>query len=78
MYVCVCRGVTEKDIETAVQSGARRLRDLRLQLGVVEECGRCAQCARECLKEAVCQMSAPAAPLPCRTQPYFLLAQEAA
>ncbi len=55
MYVCVCRAVTEKHIENAVQGGARRLRDLREQLGVTEECGRCAKCAKQCLDEAIGQ-----------------------
>ena len=58
MYVCVCRAVTEKHIETAVLGGARRLRDLRVQLGVTEECGRCAKCAKQCLDEAVGQTCA--------------------
>ena len=53
MYVCVCRAVTEKDIESAVAGGARRLRDLRIELGVTEECGRCAKCARQCLAAAL-------------------------
>lgn len=60
MYVCICRAVTEKHIETAVQGGARRLRDLRAQLGVTEECGRCAQCAKQCLDGAVEQACASA------------------
>lgn len=50
MYVCVCQGVTEKHIAHAVRNGARRLRDLREQLGVTTECGRCAECAHQCLK----------------------------
>lgn len=56
MYVCVCRAVTEKHIENAVLSGARKLRDLREQLGVTEECGRCAKCARQCLEGAMGQV----------------------
>ena len=43
--VCVCRAVTEKQIETAVHAGARHLRDLRTGLGIIEDCGRCARCA---------------------------------
>ncbi|WP_374246572.1 (2Fe-2S)-binding protein [Zoogloea sp.] len=55
MYVCVCRAVTEKHIESAVVGGARRLRDLRAELGVTEDCGRCAQCAKQCLHAALDQ-----------------------
>ncbi|MDD3354152.1 (2Fe-2S)-binding protein [Zoogloea sp.] len=73
MYVCVCRAVTEKHIETAVKAGARRLRDLRVQLGVTEECGRCAKCAKQCLEGAVDQAST-SAPRP----RHYPLIQEAA
>lgn len=55
MYVCVCRAITEKQIESAVVGGARRLRDLRVELGVTEECGRCARCAKQCLHQALDQ-----------------------
>ena len=52
MYVCVCLAVTDRQIREAAQSGARTLKDLRRDLGVTSECGRCACCARDCLKEA--------------------------
>jgi bacterioferritin-associated ferredoxin len=52
MYVCVCQAVTDRQIREAAQSGARTLKDLRRDLGVTRDCGRCASCARECLREA--------------------------
>lgn len=52
MYVCVCKAVTDKQIRQAAERGARTLGDLRRELGVTLDCGRCASCARECLKEA--------------------------
>ena len=52
MYVCLCHGVTDRDIRAAAANGARTLKDLRRDLGVTSECGRCACCARDCLKEA--------------------------
>lgn len=52
MYVCVCRAVTDGQIREAAQGGARTLRDLRRDLGVTSDCGRCASCARECLQDA--------------------------
>jgi len=52
MYVCVCNAVTDSQIREAAQSGARTLRDLRQQLGVTLDCGRCASCAHACLREA--------------------------
>jgi bacterioferritin-associated ferredoxin len=52
MYVCVCQAVTDLDIHKAAQNGARTLMDLRRDLQVSVECGRCASCARKCLKQA--------------------------
>lgn len=53
MYVCICHAVTDKDIERAVDDGARRLRDLSRALSVATRCGRCAVCAHDCLKKAL-------------------------
>ncbi len=52
MYVCVCNAVTDSQIREAAQGGARTLRDLRRELGVTQDCGRCASCAHECLRQA--------------------------
>jgi bacterioferritin-associated ferredoxin len=52
MYVCICRQVTDRDIHEAVAQGACRMRDLREQLGVSTQCGKCAGCANDLLKEA--------------------------
>jgi bacterioferritin-associated ferredoxin len=52
MYVCVCSAVTERQIHLAAQKGARTIKDLRRDLGVTAECGRCATCARQCLRDA--------------------------
>lgn len=52
MYVCVCQAVTERQIHKAAHEGARTLKDLRRDLGVTGDCGRCASCAKACLAEA--------------------------
>ena len=53
MYVCVCQAVTDRQIREAVAGGARTLDDLRRELGVANQCGQCASCARACLREAL-------------------------
>ncbi|MBS0545338.1 MAG: (2Fe-2S)-binding protein [Proteobacteria bacterium] len=53
MYVCVCNAVTERHIVEAARNGTTRLRQLRETLGVTAECGRCAKCAHQCLREAL-------------------------
>ncbi|HMU99544.1 MAG TPA: (2Fe-2S)-binding protein [Rhodocyclaceae bacterium] len=52
MYVCVCHAVTERQIHEAAAAGAKTLKDLRRDLGVASDCGRCTSCARQCLKDA--------------------------
>jgi len=52
MYVCVCQAVTDRQIREAAKDGARTLKDLRRDLGVTRDCGRCASCARACLEQA--------------------------
>ncbi|HVQ61778.1 MAG TPA: (2Fe-2S)-binding protein [Burkholderiales bacterium] len=52
MYVCICKGITDRDIRAAAASGARSLKDLRRELGVASDCGKCASCAQEVLREA--------------------------
>jgi bacterioferritin-associated ferredoxin len=53
MYVCLCNGVTESQIRTAVTDGARSLRELRADLGVASCCGKCADCAQQVLHETL-------------------------
>ncbi len=62
MYVCVCRAVTDRQIREAAENGACSLKDLRRELGVTQDCGRCASCARECLHEARVHLKGPALP----------------
>ncbi len=53
MYVCICNAVTDKAIHRAVRNGARTLRELRYELNVATQCGRCAHCAKKCLHQAL-------------------------
>jgi len=59
MYVCVCNAVTERQVHQAIRDGAQTLRDLRRDLGVTNECGRCAECALSCLRANALQKSDP-------------------
>jgi len=42
MYVCICRAMTEQEIQAAIELGADSMHALRSQLGVSTECGKCA------------------------------------
>jgi bacterioferritin-associated ferredoxin len=52
MYVCLCNGITDRQIRSAVADGARCLSDLQSTLGVATCCGRCADCATGIVREA--------------------------
>ncbi|MCC6915838.1 (2Fe-2S)-binding protein [Nitrosomonas sp.] len=55
MYICLCKGVTDRDICQAVKQGAVRMRDLRSSLGVTGQCGVCACRAKMTLDKALSQ-----------------------
>lgn len=67
MYVCLCKGVTDHEIRKAVRNGGvTTMRELRDELGVATQCGRCARCAKDVLDEALaecreCPIGAPLA-----------------
>lgn len=56
MFVCLCHAVTDKDIKRAVENGACTMRDLRNELQVATQCGRCGQCAKSCLNQALTEV----------------------
>lgn len=50
MYVCICRGVTERHIHSAIERGVRSMRELRAEFGVASCCGKCGPHARQLLQ----------------------------
>ncbi len=59
MFICICNGITERQIRNAIQEGACTVHDLRACLGVGAGCGCCAEFAADMLSEA--QQAAPSA-----------------
>jgi bacterioferritin-associated ferredoxin len=53
MIVCICHGINEKALRTAVDAGATSMSDLQAQTGVATCCGKCADCAKCVLNEAL-------------------------
>jgi len=41
MYVCICNALTEKEIEAAIQDGARTPAGVHRRLGCKPQCGTC-------------------------------------
>jgi len=55
MYVCICNGITDKQIRAAVAGGANSLQRLRDELGVASNCGTCTEHALSLLEDAPTQ-----------------------
>lgn len=53
MYVCLCKGITDRQIKAAIDDGASSLRQLRKALGVASQCGKCSVMTLEILDEAL-------------------------
>jgi bacterioferritin-associated ferredoxin len=53
MFVCVCNGITDRQIEAAIDAGATSLEDLTTALGVASGCGTCAAFTRQLLSRAL-------------------------
>jgi bacterioferritin-associated ferredoxin len=53
MYVCVCNSVTDREIKSAVEFGARSFEDVQASLGVATCCRRCTDCASKVVAAAL-------------------------
>ncbi|MEH6403177.1 MAG: (2Fe-2S)-binding protein [Sneathiella sp.] len=42
MYICLCNGISDKDIEVAVSNGARTVSSVYGAHGCAPQCGKCA------------------------------------
>lgn len=58
MYVCLCRGITKKQVLNAIAQGARCNRDLNQCLGKTPDCGQCAKTTRRLMQQAPHAISA--------------------
>ena len=52
VYVCICNGVTERDIREAAESGCRSVPELTMRTGAGANCGSCLDMAAELLEQA--------------------------
>ncbi len=50
MYVCLCKAVTDRQIRETLSSGACTFADIRRELGVATQCGKCSQMARSIIE----------------------------
>jgi len=62
MYVCLCKAVTDKAIRQQVAEGASSMREIRQQLGVGTQCGKCVCEANQVFSEALSKYAAQQIP----------------
>jgi len=53
MFICLCNGVTERQIREAAYEGVCSMTELSARLGVGAGCGTCAQFAEAVLHETL-------------------------
>jgi len=57
MYVCICHGVTDTQIEDAVDAGAMTMKEVSSKLKVGSQCGKCCQCAKKVVNSKLYQIA---------------------
>jgi bacterioferritin-associated ferredoxin len=62
MYVCICNGVTDRDIRQAAEAGCRSLAELTMRTGCGATCGTCLETAAQLLEDT--RAARAAIPLP--------------
>ncbi|MCH9697307.1 MAG: (2Fe-2S)-binding protein [Gammaproteobacteria bacterium] len=50
MYVCICKAITEKQVNHAISDGLCSRRQLTEKLGVGSECGKCVRQVSEMIR----------------------------
>lgn len=58
MYVCLCKGVSDKDIARSVEQGARSWREVQRDTGCGTQCGKCVCLGKQLTREAVSEQVA--------------------
>ena len=57
MYVCICHGVTDTQIEIAIDQGVDTIQKLAKELNVGTQCGQCCSCAKKVLNNKLMQIA---------------------
>lgn len=57
MYVCICLGVTDKQIIKTINEGAHTMKALTKELSVGSQCGKCCQCTKKILNNELAKQA---------------------
>jgi len=64
VYVCICNGVTDRDIRQAAEAGCRSLPELTMRTGAGANCGSCLELAASLLDQTRGTIELPLTVLP--------------
>ena len=64
MYVCICNGVTERQVRDAAAAGCASVAELTMRTGAGASCGSCLALAGELLEETRQRIALPLPVLP--------------
>ncbi len=53
MFVCVCKAISDKDIQTAILDGAEDMEAITRELGVGTGCGTCHDFTQELIHQTL-------------------------
>ena len=63
MYVCICNGITERQVREVAAAGCRNVAELTMRTGAGAGCGSCLELAAQILVEAQSANTLPALPM---------------
>lgn len=53
MFVCLCKGVSDRKIRQCIEDGARSWREVQQETGCGTQCGKCACVGKAIAREAI-------------------------
>ena len=54
MYVCICKGITDKQIkQLVIDNGVGSIRELKQHLDVASQCGTCVKAAQQVIDNTI-------------------------
>ena len=60
MYVCICKQVTEQQIQDAINDGVNTVDGIATELGASTDCGSCRDCVKDMITEYYTEYLIPA------------------
>ena len=58
MLVCICNGISDKQIDSALANGSSSFKDIKSELGIGSCCGQCVPFAKDMVSEKITEIQA--------------------